>query len=75
MALFVMAANTGAAVGSQIMRKSDAPLYRTGFRVCECLVSFGLLVSILQWAWYRHGNRVIRSGEAKEGGRVVEYVE
>ncbi|KAK4699479.1 hypothetical protein P7C70_g6782, partial [Phenoliferia sp. Uapishka_3] len=75
MAMFVMAANTGSAVGSQILRAGDAPNYHTGLIVCEVLVSLGFLTSILQNLWYRHGNKRIRDGRIKEGERTVEYIE
>lgn len=68
MALFVMGANVGAAVGSQIIRSNDAPTYHTGFRVCVALVSAGLAIAIGQWAWYRSGNR--GRGAEGEGRRV-----
>jgi hypothetical protein len=38
-----MAANCGAAVGSQILRADDAPKYRRGFKVSVALVSFGFV--------------------------------
>lgn len=44
-------------MGSQLLRGKDAPLYKTGFRVCVALVSFGLLVGILQHLQYRYSNR------------------
>ncbi|WWC69063.1 uncharacterized protein I206_102999 [Kwoniella pini CBS 10737] len=59
MALFIMAANSGALVGSQLLRGDDAPLYRRGFKVCLCLVSLGLFVAILQHLQYRLSNRRI----------------
>lgn len=72
MAMFVMAANTGAAVGSQIMRKGDAPLYRTGFRACVGLTSFGLLVAILQHLQYRWSNKKIdETVEERDSEKVV----
>lgn len=57
MAMFIMAANLGALVGSQLLRQGDAPLYPIGFRVCVCLVSFGLGVAILQHLQYKWSNR------------------
>ncbi|GAA6044205.1 hypothetical protein JCM8097_004671 [Rhodosporidiobolus ruineniae] len=57
MAMFVMAANCGAAVGSQLLRADDNPLYRRGFKVCVALSSFGLLVAIAQHVQYRLSNR------------------
>ncbi|ORY57979.1 major facilitator superfamily domain-containing protein [Leucosporidium creatinivorum] len=72
MAMFVMAANTGAAVGSQIMRKGDSPLYRTGFRACVGLTSFGLLVAILQHFQYRWSNKKIdETAEERDSEKVV----
>jgi hypothetical protein len=61
----VMAANSGALMGSQLLRGDDAPLYRRGFKICVCLVSLGLLVSILQHLQYRLSNRRIQ-GRTKE---------
>lgn len=52
-----MAANSGGLVGSQLLRGDDAPLYRRGFRVCVCLLSFALGVGILQHIQYRLSNR------------------
>jgi hypothetical protein len=60
-----MAANSGALMGSQLLRGDDAPLYRRGFKICVCLVSLGLLVSILQHLQYRLSNRRIQ-GRTKE---------
>lgn len=56
-----MAANSGALMGSQLLRGDDAPLYRRGFKICVCLVSLGLLVSTLQHLQYRLSNRRIQS--------------
>ena len=53
----IMAANSGGLVGSQLLRGDDAPLYRRGFIVCVCLLSFALAVSILQHFQYRLTNR------------------
>jgi len=53
----IMAANSGGLVGSQLLRGDDAPLYRRGFIVCVCLLSFALAVSILQHFQYRYTNR------------------
>lgn len=52
-----MAANSGGLVGSQLLRGDDAPLYRRGFIVCVCLLSFALAVGILQHIQYRLTNR------------------
>ncbi|TXT13264.1 hypothetical protein VHUM_00631 [Vanrija humicola] len=65
MAMFIMAANCGALVGSQLLRKDDAPLYPIGFRVCVCLVSFGFGVSIFQHFQYKRSNQ-------RNEARVVE---
>jgi hypothetical protein len=62
----VMAANSGALMGSQLLRGDDAPLYRRGFKICVCLVSLGLLVSILQHLQYRLSNRRIQSRTKEE---------
>ncbi|GAA5826393.1 hypothetical protein JCM11251_002348 [Rhodosporidiobolus azoricus] len=65
MAMFVMAANCGAAVGSQILRKDDSPLYRRGFRVSVAVASFGLACVIAQHVQYRLSNkRLERQREA-----------
>ena len=56
-----MAANSGALVGSQLLRGDDSPLYRRGFKICVCLVSLGLWVSILQHLQYRLSNRRIEA--------------
>ncbi|BGP19086.1 hypothetical protein JCM10213v2_007173 [Rhodosporidiobolus nylandii] len=68
MAMFIMAANCGAAVGSQILRADDAPTYHRGFRVCVALSSFGLLLAILQHIQYRVSNR--RLAAQREALRV-----
>jgi hypothetical protein len=52
-----MSANTGALIGSQLLRGDDAPLYRRGFRVCVGMMSFGLAVAIAQHLQYRLTNR------------------
>lgn len=72
MAMFIMAANSGALVGSQLLRQDDAPQYYRGFRVCVGLASFGLLVAILQHLQYRVSNwrnarRVVASEELGGG--------
>jgi hypothetical protein len=66
----VMAANSGALMGSQLLRGDDAPLYKRGFKICVCLVSLGLLVSILQHLQYRLSNRRVQGREADEGNDV-----
>jgi len=73
MACFVMAANTGAAVGSQLLRSGDTD-YHKGFRACVGLVSAGLLVAICQHVQYRWSNRRLRS-RAAVGENVRLYVE
>lgn len=67
MAMFVMSANTGAAVGSQLLRKGDAPTYHIGFRACVGLVSFGLAVAIFQHVQYRWSNKKIEEKHAAQG--------
>ncbi|GAA6007189.1 hypothetical protein JCM10207_001538 [Rhodosporidiobolus poonsookiae] len=67
MAMFVMAANCGAAVGSQLLRKDDSPLYRRGFKICVALTAFGLLVAILQHIQYRISNRRLAAQRAALG--------
>ncbi|WVW87157.1 hypothetical protein I302_109214 [Kwoniella bestiolae CBS 10118] len=76
MALFIMAANSGALVGSQLLRGDDAPLYKRGFKVCLCLISLGFLVAILQHIQYRLSNRRIerRQQGQEESGEYVETV-
>lgn len=54
-----MCSNVGGLVGSNVLRGDDAPLYRTGFRVCVVLVSVGLLIGICQHLQYRWSNRKI----------------
>lgn len=61
-----MAANSGALVGSQLLRGDDSPLYRRGFKICVCLVSLALLVSILQHLQYRLSNQNIRASRKAE---------
>ncbi|GAA5851755.1 hypothetical protein JCM8547_001196 [Rhodosporidiobolus lusitaniae] len=56
-----MAANCGAAVGSQLLRADDAPTYRRGFKVCVGLTSFGLAVAIAQHIQYGLSNRRLES--------------
>ncbi|WVQ99096.1 hypothetical protein IAU59_006228 [Kwoniella sp. CBS 9459] len=75
MAMFIMAANTGALVGSQLLRGDDAPLYRRGFKVCVGLVSFSLLFAILQHVQYRVSNARNarkRLGQEEQGGELRE---
>jgi len=57
MAMFIMASNCGALVGSQLLRKADAPKYPIGFRVACSLAGFSLLVAILQHLQYRWSNK------------------
>jgi hypothetical protein len=61
-----MAANSGGLVGSQLLRGDDAPLYRRGFRVCVCLLSFALAVGILQHIQYRITNRRLEKVEKED---------
>ncbi len=74
MAVFVMSANTGAAVGSQILRSGDAG-YRKGFKACVGVVSAALLVAIAQHVQYRLSNRRLRKRAAQEGEEVRLFVE
>lgn len=62
-AMFVMSANLGGFLGSQLLRASDAPKYYIGFRTCISLVAFSTLVVYLQHLQYRLSNR---SNERKE---------
>ncbi|KAL1408073.1 hypothetical protein Q8F55_004871 [Vanrija albida] len=77
MAMFIMAANCGALVGSQLLRQGDAPTYPIGFRVCVCLVSFGFGTAILQHLQYRWSNRrnaeLVAEGKTFERHQVVQY--
>lgn len=52
-----MAANSGALVGSQLLRGDDSPLYRRGFKICVALASLGLATAIGQHIQYRLSNR------------------
>jgi hypothetical protein len=61
-----MAANSGGLVGSQLLRGDDAPLYKRGFKVCVCLLSFALAVGILQHIQYRLTNRRLIKKEASD---------
>jgi MFS family permease len=74
MAIFVMSANTGAAVGSQILRSGDTG-YRKGFRACVGIVSAGLLVAVCQHVQYRLSNRRLKKEAAVEGEKVKLFVE
>ncbi|KAM0751276.1 MFS general substrate transporter [Meredithblackwellia eburnea MCA 4105] len=56
-ASFIMCANLGGLVGSQIMRASDAPVYHRGFLVAVSLASLGLAGAIVQHIWYRFAQR------------------
>lgn len=69
-----MAANSGALVGSQLLRGDDAPLYFRGFRVCVGLMAFALLVAILQHVQYRLSNRRLDQRSARSGLGDVEKV-
>lgn len=71
MAMFIMSANTGAVIGSQMMRKSDAPLYRIGFRACIALVAFGNVVAIGQHLQYRWSNRRNERKTREEDGKSL----
>lgn len=62
----IMAANSGGLVGSQLLRGDDAPLYKRGFTVCVCLLSFALAVAILQHIQYRLTNRRLTKGEKED---------
>ncbi|WWC60694.1 uncharacterized protein I303_103270 [Kwoniella dejecticola CBS 10117] len=75
MALFIMAANSGALVGSQLLRGDDAPLYKRGFKVCLCLVSLGLLTSIIQHVQYRLSNRRLSRRKESQVESLEEQVE
>ncbi|GAA6055296.1 hypothetical protein JCM3770_004825 [Rhodotorula araucariae] len=67
MACFVSAANIGGAVGSQLLRKDDAPTYHRGFRVCVALVSLGLATAIAQHVQYRLSNRRLEARRVELG--------
>lgn len=78
MAMFVMAANLGALIGSQILRARDSPKYPVGFRVCVSLIAFGTAVSIFQHFQYRFSNerneKKLANGEALREDRPEVYV-
>ena len=66
-----MAANSGALVGSQLLRGDDAPLYSRGFRVCVGLMALALAVGIAQHIQYRLSNiRIVKKleGDAESDG-------
>jgi hypothetical protein len=68
-----MAANSGGLVGSQLLRGDDAPLYRRGFKICVCLISFALAVAIGQHIQYRLSNRRLAKKEiADVEGRIED---
>lgn len=69
MAMFIMAANLGGLVGSQILRANDAPRYPIGFRVCVCLIAVGLAAAIGQHFQYRWSNR--KNDEARARGESI----
>jgi hypothetical protein len=64
-----MAANAGGLTGSQVLRGPDAPLYKTGFKVCVAVTSFGLLVAIVQHFQFRWSNTKTQEQDV-EGNRV-----
>lgn len=78
MAMFVMAANLGGLVGSQILRSEDAPTYHVGFRVCVSLVAFGTAMSIAQHFQYRWSNNrnaaKVAAGEKLREDRPSTYI-
>jgi hypothetical protein len=69
-----MAANSGGLVGSQLLRGDDAPLYRRGFKVCVCLLSFALGVGILQHIQYRLTNQRLARREETDAESPREMV-
>lgn len=78
MAMFAMASNVGALVGSQLLRGNDAPRYPIGFRVGVCLVAFGTGMAVAQHLQYRWSNRKNRGrvarGETLRADRPEVYV-
>lgn len=78
MAMFVMAANLGGLIGSQLLRANDAPTYPTGFRVTVCLVAFGNACAIFQHFQYRWSNKrnekKLARGEKLREDRVATYI-
>lgn len=78
MAMFIMAANLGGLVGSQLLRANDAPTYPIGFRVTVCLAAFGNACVIFQhfqyrWSNKRNGQKIAR-GEKLRGDSVAVYI-
>ncbi|KAE8541474.1 hypothetical protein D1P53_002835 [Cryptococcus gattii VGV] len=78
MAMFIMAANLGGLVGSQLLRANDAPTYPIGFRVTVCLAAFGNACVIFQHFQYRWSNKrneqkIARSEKLRED-RVATYI-
>jgi predicted MFS family arabinose efflux permease len=78
MAMFVMAANLGALVGSQLLRARDAPTYPVGFRVCVALFALATATAVFQHMQYRLSNRRnearLAAGKPLREDRVVSYI-
>lgn len=78
MAMFIMAANLGGLVGSQLLRANDAPTYPIGFRVTVCLVAFGNACAVFQHFQYRWSNKrneeKLARGEKLREDRVATYI-
>lgn len=78
MAMFAMASNVGALVGSQLLRANDSPRYPIGFRVGVCLVALGTAAAVFQHFQYRWSNRKneekLAQGETLREDRPEVYV-
>ncbi|KAF2139309.1 uncharacterized protein K452DRAFT_352577 [Aplosporella prunicola CBS 121167] len=63
MALFIMAANCAAIIGSQLFQAEDKPLYRKGWSAIVGLTSAGLVFATLANAQYRLLNKRMKRKE------------
>lgn len=57
MAMFVMAANAGGIIGSQLFQSSDSPDYTTGWTAIVCLLSVSVAANLFTQAQYVFYNR------------------
>ncbi|KAK4052702.1 hypothetical protein OIV83_001989 [Microbotryomycetes sp. JL201] len=73
LACMIMAANGAAAIGPQIMRGKDAPLYKNGLMASVILVSSSLGIAILQHVQYRLSNARLDKVRA-EAGEQEKYL-
>ncbi|KAM0786791.1 hypothetical protein ACM66B_002225 [Microbotryomycetes sp. NB124-2] len=75
LACMIMAANGAAAIGPQIMRGKDAPLYKQGLKAAVGLVSAALGIAILQHVQYRWSNaRLDRMRGQAESGEQEKHL-